>query len=108
MSGNAIAEKSAEFNAPATPVIKRKPVYRSGELAKVFGVAPKTICNWIDKGLLKGFRLPGSKDRRLSHEELAKFIGSNPSYGYVLYRIEPDVTLDAKPAAAQEGGESDG
>lgn len=50
-----------------------KDVYRGGEIAKIFAVAPRTVSGWIDTGMLKGYRLPGSLDRRVVHGELVKF-----------------------------------
>jgi CheY-like chemotaxis protein len=37
-------------------------------------VAPRTISKWIDTGHLKGYRLPGSNDRRVPVENLIRFM----------------------------------
>jgi excisionase family DNA binding protein len=42
------------------------------ETARVLGVHPNTVRNWADKGILKGFRLPGSGFRRFSREEIER------------------------------------
>lgn len=52
-------------------------VYTTGQIAKMCSVAPRTVTKWIDKGVLKGYRLPLSKDRRVSHEDLYAFMRSN-------------------------------
>ena len=31
----------------------------TGQVAKLFGVSPRTAANWFDAGRLKGHRLPG-------------------------------------------------
>jgi excisionase family DNA binding protein len=51
--------------------------YTTSMIAKICKVSAKTVCNWIDKGKLKGYRLPGSQDRRATHEDLAAFIQAN-------------------------------
>ena len=49
-------------------------VYTTGQIAKHCKVAPRTVSKWIDSGRLKGFRIPGSQDRRVSHEHLVRFL----------------------------------
>jgi excisionase family DNA binding protein len=44
--------------------IEMKQVYTTGEAARLLCVAPRTVCKWFDSGRLKGFRVPGSQDRR--------------------------------------------
>ncbi len=46
----------------------------SYEVAKVIGVAPRTVCKWFDRGLLPGFKLPGSLDRRIYVRDLIQFL----------------------------------
>jgi excisionase family DNA binding protein len=38
---------------------------RPGQAAKAMGVAPRTVNKWIDRGQLKGYRLPGTKGDEL-------------------------------------------
>jgi len=35
------------------------PALAPGEVARLFGVDPKTVCRWAQKGKLRGFRTPG-------------------------------------------------
>lgn len=49
-------------------------VYTSGQIAKLCHVAPRTVNNWFDGGLLKGYRIPGSQDRRIPRESLLRFL----------------------------------
>ncbi|MEM8757247.1 MAG: helix-turn-helix domain-containing protein [Planctomycetota bacterium] len=46
----------------------------TGEVAKICNVAPRTVSKWFDSGQLKGYRIPGSKDRRIPVPELIKFM----------------------------------
>lgn len=51
-----------------------KDVLTTGEVARVCNVAPRTVSKWFDSGALKGYRIPGSKDRRIPVSELIKFM----------------------------------
>ncbi|MCC6662031.1 MAG: response regulator [Phycisphaerales bacterium] len=51
-----------------------KDVLTTGEVAKICNVAPRTVSKWFDSGALKGYRIPGSKDRRIPMGELVKFM----------------------------------
>lgn len=51
-----------------------KDVLTTGEVAKICNVAPRTVSKWFDSGSLKGYRIPGSKDRRIPLSELMKFM----------------------------------
>jgi excisionase family DNA binding protein len=53
---------------------KGKNVLTTGEVAKICNVAPRTVSKWFDKGQLKGYRIPGSKDRRIPLHELVRFM----------------------------------
>ena len=52
----------------------RKTVLTTGEVAKICSVAPRTVSKWFDSGQLRGYRIPGSKDRRIPIEQLVKFM----------------------------------
>jgi excisionase family DNA binding protein len=51
-----------------------KEVLTTGEVAKICNVAPRTVSKWFDTGSLKGYRIPGSRDRRIPSAELIKFM----------------------------------
>jgi excisionase family DNA binding protein len=51
-----------------------KEVLTTGEVAKICNVAPRTVSKWFDSGSLKGYRIPGSRDRRIPSAELMKFM----------------------------------
>ena len=49
-------------------------VFTTGQCAKICKVAPRTVSKWFDSGRLKGYRIPGSHDRRIPQEYLIKFL----------------------------------
>lgn len=51
-----------------------KDVLTTGEVAKLCNVAPRTVSKWFDSGSLKGYRIPGSKDRRIPVSNLMQFM----------------------------------
>lgn len=52
----------------------RRTVFTTGDAAKILQVAPRTVSKWFDSGVLKGYRIPGSNDRRIPRESLSEFI----------------------------------
>lgn len=49
-------------------------VYTTGEVAALCRVAPRTVAKWFDSGRLRGYRIPGSLDRRIPREALLAFL----------------------------------
>ena len=54
-----------------------KTVFSTGEAATVCNVSQQTIIRCFDNGRLQGFRVPGSKFRRIPREELIRFMHDN-------------------------------
>ena len=54
-----------------------KTVFTTGEAAKVCKVSQQTIIRCFDSGQLKGFRVPGSRFRRIPREQLFSFMKEN-------------------------------
>ncbi|MCA8984200.1 MAG: response regulator [Planctomycetaceae bacterium] len=54
-----------------------KTVFTTGEAAKICKVSQQTIIRCFDSGQLKGFRVPGSKFRRIPRDVLFKFMREN-------------------------------
>lgn len=48
--------------------------YTTGEVARICGVTKRTVILWIDGGRLAGYRIPGSKHRRVAARELEEFM----------------------------------
>jgi len=56
---------------------RMKTVFTTGEAAKICKVSQQTIIRCFDNGQLKGFRVPGSKFRRIPREALYRFMKDN-------------------------------
>ena len=54
-----------------------KTVFTTGEAAKICKVSQQTIIRCFDSGQLKGFRVPGSRFRRIPREQLYMFMRDN-------------------------------
>ena len=54
-----------------------KTVFTTGEAAKVCKVSQQTIIRCFDNGTLKGFRVPGSRFRRIPRDLLFQFMQEN-------------------------------
>ncbi|MFM7741772.1 MAG: helix-turn-helix domain-containing protein, partial [Planctomycetota bacterium] len=54
-----------------------KTVYTTGEAAKICKVSQQTIIRCFDNGTLKGFRVPGSRFRRIPRDQLFAFMRDN-------------------------------
>lgn len=55
-------------------MMTRKDVLTTGQVAQICNVAPRTVTKWFDNGQLRGYRIPGSKDRRIPLSELIRFM----------------------------------
>ena len=83
--------------------MKRKEVLTTGEVAKICHVAPRTVSKWFDSGKLRGYRIPGSRDRRIPLAQLVQFMRD---HGMPMEAVEGNVTRvlimdsDADGAAA--------
>jgi len=60
---------------PSDAATKR--VFTTGEAAAICKVSQQTIIRCFDNGRLTGFRVPGSKFRRIPREELLRFMRAN-------------------------------
>lgn len=57
--------------------LRDKQVFTTGEAAEICQVSQQTIIRCFDAGRLKGFRVPGSRFRRIPREELLRFMRDN-------------------------------
>src|SRR5260370_41025596 len=57
-----------------TGVPTMRKVFTTGQVAKICKVAPRTVSKWFDSGRLRGYRIPGSQDRRIPREHLIRFL----------------------------------
>ena len=58
-------------------------IYTTTQVAKIFQTSPRTIAYLFNKGYIKGFRIPGSKHRRILGNSLIEFIKENGMYEYL-------------------------
>ncbi len=56
---------------------KMKDLFTTGEAAEVCRVSQQTIIRCFDAGRLEGFRIPGSRFRRIPRQSLVKFMKQN-------------------------------
>jgi len=54
-----------------------KSVYTTGEVAQICNISQQTVIRCFDNGKLKGFRVPGSRFRRIPRENLTAFMKEN-------------------------------
>lgn len=64
-------------DTPSKEELFNKPVLTTGEAAEVCQVSQQTIIRCFDSGRLKGFRVPGSRFRRIPRDELIQFMKDN-------------------------------
>ncbi|MDG2292580.1 MAG: helix-turn-helix domain-containing protein [Phycisphaerales bacterium] len=64
----------------------QKQVFTTGEAAELCSVSQQTIIRCFDQGRLEGFRVPGSKFRRIPRESLIRFMQAN---GMSTQQLEP-------------------
>jgi excisionase family DNA binding protein len=66
-----------------------KDVLTTGDVARLCGVAPRTVSKWFDAGQLRGFKIPGSRDRRIPRDSLIRFMRA---YGIPLKGLDGATT----------------
>jgi excisionase family DNA binding protein len=71
------------------PAPKHRDVLTTGQVAKICNVAPRTVSKWFDSGQLRGYRIPGSKDRRIPVSQLVRFMRA---HGIPLGAFETGIT----------------
>jgi excisionase family DNA binding protein len=62
-----------------------KDVFTTGEVAEVCQISQQTVIRCFDNGRIKGFRVPGSRFRRVPREALIQFMKEN---GISLARLQ--------------------
>lgn len=65
-------------------------IFSTGQVAFICMVSTRTVCKWFDSGRLKGYRIPGSQDRRIPREFLTTFM---KEYGLPMDRLEQSPRL---------------
>jgi excisionase family DNA binding protein len=57
--------------------VRSRAIYTTGEAAVICKLSQQTIIRCFDGGQLKGFRVPGSRFRRIPHDDLVQFMKEN-------------------------------
>ena len=77
-------ERSDNYNAIEQLLTSRarsewrmKTVFTTGEVAEICKISQQTVIRCFDNGRLRGFRVPGSKFRRIPRDALISFMKSN-------------------------------
>jgi len=68
-------DREVVVNSTEQPTMKT--IFTTGEAAEVCKVSQQTIIRCFDSGRLKGFRVPGSRFRRIPREALIAFMKDN-------------------------------
>ena len=83
--------------------MKKRAVYTTGQIAEITNLSQQTIIRCFDKGKINGFKVPGSKFRRIPHESLIRFLHQNnipvPEFVTDKKRV---LLLDKDPASIQK------
>ncbi len=58
-------------------VLQEKQVFTTGEVAQICKVSQQTVIRCFDSGKLNGFRVPGSRFRRIPRDALITFMKTN-------------------------------
>lgn len=69
-------------------------ILTTGQVAKLCKVAPRVVSRWFDSGRLRGYRIPGSQDRRIPVEQLLRFLREcNMPIPVEIEPVVPDVPV---------------
>ena len=90
--------------------VLEKNVLTTGEVARICHVAPRTVSKWFDSGKLRGYRIPGSRDRRIPVDQLVAFMRAHempfePAAGGLcrMLIVDPDVPDELTRALNDSG-----
>ncbi len=72
--GRTLFATDRNFGERSNSMPRQKDILTTGEVAKICNVAPRTVSKWFDSGQLRGYRIPGSKDRRIPLNALIRFM----------------------------------
>ncbi len=84
--------------------LTQRQVFTTGQVAKICHVASGTVAKWFDSGRLKGYRIPGSQDRRIPRGILLAFLKEHEMPLGVLEEDE-DKAAEARVLGAAKRGE---
>ena len=79
-------------NETTVPLIEKE-IFTTGEAAELCNVSQQTIIRCFDKGRLNGFRVPGSRFRRIPRSDLIDFMKNNGMDAQMFSSATPTVLL---------------
>ncbi len=111
-----VNESMSRTRVRPEPATGAKRIFTTGEAAAICKVSQQTIIRCFDAGRLMGFRVPGSKFRRIPREELRRFMRASgiptealdapgpSSVRVLIVDDDPSFLRLAERAFAREGG----
>ncbi|MEM1164722.1 MAG: response regulator [Planctomycetota bacterium] len=87
---NSPVPRNGAADAPGDARWAEKDIFTTGEAAQVCNVSQQTIIRCFDSGRLNGFRVPGSRFRRIPREDLIRFMRENDIPTDPLGAVEDD------------------
>ena len=82
--------------------LSSKKIFTTGEVARICKVSQQTVIRCFDKGRLSGFRVPGSRFRRIPREALVAFMKANGIPSNHLYTGKKRILIVDDDAAIVE------
>ncbi len=67
---------------------KSRNIFTTGEISKICNVAQRTAIKWFDEGIIDGYIIPGTKDRRVPFNSLLEFMKKNKMPFDLFYQVE--------------------
>ena len=69
-------------------------VFTTGQVAKICNVTIRTVIKWFESGKIQGYRIPGSRDRRIPRENLLAFLEEHGiPYDPSLFDAKPKILV---------------
>lgn len=75
----------------------------TNEAAKICRLSQQTIIRCFDKGFLKGYKVPGSRFRRIPLKSLQKFMEEHGMPMEWFYELYPELKEETAQPAKQNG-----
>lgn len=72
-------------------------IFTTGAVARLAGVAPRTVTKWTDSGRLPSYRIPTGKphgDRRIHRDDLLAFLHREGFPAWLIERVTGDAVLE--------------
>lgn len=67
--------------------------FTTGQVAEMCKISPRTVSKWFDSGRIEGYRVPGSKYRRIYRSSLIHFFRAYGMERFVAQLFSPEVLL---------------